>query len=71
MVEKRYRAAVERFDYIFDQLEQLKVQEMDSFEESNGAGVDFLDDNDDVEMHNDDNVMSEGMTKLEKLYKKI
>ena len=71
MVEKRYRAAVERFDYIFDQLEQLKVQEMDSFEESNGAGVDFLDDNNDVEMHNDDNVMSEGMTKLEKLYKKI
>ena len=71
MVEKKYRAAVERFEYIFDQLEQLKVQEMDRLEESNGAGVDFLDDDDDIEMDNDDNVMSEGMKKLDKLYKKF
>ena len=33
---------------------------MDRLEESNGAGADFLDDDDDdVEMDNDDNVMSE------------
>ena len=58
MGEKKYRAAIERFEYIFDQLEQLKVQEMDRLEESNG-GVGFLDNNDDLEMDNDDNVMSE------------
>ena len=72
MGEKKYRAAVERFEYIFDQLEQLKVQEMDRLDESNGTGVNFLDDDsDDVEMDNDDNVTSEGMKKLEKLYKRF
>ena len=72
MGEKKYRAAVERFEYIFDQLEQLKVQEVDRLEESNGTGVNFLDDdNDDVEMDNDDNVISEGMKKLDKLYKRF
>ena len=71
MGEKKYRAAVERFEYIFDQLEQLKVQEMDRLEESNLAADDFLDDDDDddVEMDNDDNVTSEGTKRLEKLYK--
>ena len=44
---------------------------MDRLEESNGAGVGFLDDDDDVEMDNDDNVMNEGMKRLEKLYKKF
>ena len=72
MGKKKYRAAVERFEYIFEQLEQLKVQEMDRLEEVNLAGVDFLDDDDDnMEMDNDDNVMSEGMKKLDKLYKKF
>ena len=72
MGEKKYRAAVERFEYIFDQLEQLKVQEMDRLEESNSAGVNFLDDdNDDVEMDNDDNVTSESMKKIDKLYKRF
>ena len=71
MGEKKYRAAVEGFEYIFDQLEQLKVQEMDRLEESNLARVDFLDDDDDVEMDNDGYVMSEGMKRLEKLYKKF
>ena len=58
---EKYRAAVERFEYIFDQLELLKVQEMDRLDESNLAGVGFLDDDDDVEMDNDDNVISEGI----------
>ena len=72
MGEKKYRAAVERFEYIFEQLEQLKVQKMDRLEEANLAGFDFLDDDDDnMEMDNDDNVMSEGMKKLDKLYKKF
>ena len=74
MGEKKYRAAVEQFEYIFEhvQSEQLKVQEMDRLEEANLAGVDFLDDDDDnMEMDNDDNVMSKGMKKLDKLYKKF
>ena len=72
MGEKKYRAAVERFEYIFDQLEQLKVQEMDRLEEANLAPGDFLDDDDDdVEMDNDDNVTIEGMKRLEKLYERF
>ena len=72
MCEKKYRAAVGRFEYIFHQLEQLKVQEMHRLEESNGAGVICLDDdNDDVEMDNDDNVMSQSMKKSDKLYKSL
>ena len=73
MGEKKYRAAVERFEYIFDQLEQLKVQEMDRLEEANLAAVNFLDDDDDddVEMDNDDNATNEGMKKLDKLYKRF
>ena len=70
--EKKYRAAVERFEYIFDQFEQLKVQETDRLEEGNLAADDFLDDdNDDVEMDNDDNVVSEGVKKLDKLDKRF
>ena len=43
---------------------------MNRLEESNGAGVGFLnDDDDDVEMDNDDNVMSEGMKRLENYIK--
>ena len=72
MGEKKYRVALERFEYIFDQLEQLKSQEMSRLEEANLAADDFLDDdNDDVEMDNDDNVTSEGMKKLDKLYKRF
>ena len=72
MGEKKYRAAVERFEYMFDQLEQLKAQEMDRLEEANFAADDFLDDNnDDVEMNNDDNATNEGMKKLDKLYKRF
>ena len=72
MGEKKYRATVERFEYIFDHLEQLKVQEMDHLEEANLAAANFLDDDDDdVEMDNDDNVTSEGMKRLEKLYKRF
>ena len=74
MGEKKYKAAVERFEYfeyIFDQLEQLKVQEMDHLEEANSAADNFLDDDDDVEMDNDDNVKSEGMKRLEELHKRF
>ena len=71
MGEKKYKAAVEQFEYIFDQLEQLKIQEMDRLEEWNLAEVDFLDDDDNVEMDNDDNATNKGMKKLDKLYEKF
>ena len=72
MAEKKYRAAAERFEYMFDQLEQLKVQEMDHLEKLDGPEVSFLDGDDDLEMDNDDdNVMSEGMKRLEKLHQKF
>ena len=45
---------------------------MDRLEEANLAVGNFLDDDDDdVEMNNDDNVTSEGMKRLEKLYKRF
>ena len=45
---------------------------MDRSEQSNEARIGFLDDDDDdVEMDNDDNVMSEGMKSSEKLYSKF
>ena len=72
MGEKKYKAAVEPFESIFDQLNQLKVHEMDRLEEANLAADNFLDDDDDnVEMDNDDKVTSDGMKRLEKLYKRI
>ena len=55
--EKKYRAAVECLNI---------------FSNSCNKQVDFLDDDDDdMEMDHDDNVMSEGMKKLDKLYKKF
>ena len=72
MGEKNYRAAIERFDYIFDQLEQLKIREMDRLEELNGAGIGFQDgDDNDMEMDNDNNATNKGMKKLDKLYKSL
>ena len=45
---------------------------LDCLEVSNGAGVDSLNgSDDDVEMDDDDNVVSEGMKRLEKLHKKF
>ena len=43
---------------------------MDNLDELNGPEVGFLND-DDVEIDNDDNIMSGGMKRLEKLYKKF
>ena len=47
MADKKYRAAVERYEYIFEQLEQLKVREMDRLQEN--MVDEFLDD-DNLEM---------------------
>ena len=63
MVKKKYEACVERFEYIFEQLKQLKVQEMDRLQ---GDGSD-----DDLEMDENGGVTSKRLKSLEKLFKKF
>ena len=63
MSDKKYRAAVERFEYIFEQLEQLKVQEMVRLQE------DMVDD--DLEMNENGGVSSKHLKSLENLFGKF
>ena len=68
MAKKKYAACVERYEYSFEQLEQLKVQEMDCLQENM---VDEFLDNDDLEMDENDGVTSKCMKLLENLYGKF
>ena len=74
MADKKYRAAVECYDYISEQLKQLKVQEMDCLQELNGDMVvsvaEFLD-NDDLEMCENGGVTSKHMKSIENLFGKF
>ena len=63
MAKKKYEACVERFEYIFEQLKQLKVQEMDRLQ---GDGSD-----DDLEMDENGGVTSKHLKSLENLFKKF
>ena len=63
MAKKKYEACVERFEYIFEQLKQLKVQEMDRLQ---GDGSD-----DDLEMDENGGVTSKRLKSLENLFKKF
>ena len=63
MAKKMYEACVERFEYIFEQLEHLKVQEMVSLQE------DLVDD--DLELDENGGVSSKRMKSLENLFKKF
>ena len=63
MVKKKYEACVERFQYIFEQLERLKYQEMDRLQ---GDGSD-----DDLEMDENGGVSSKRLKLLENLFKKF
>ena len=63
MAKKKYEACVERFEYIFEQLKQLKVQEMDRLQ---GDGSD-----DDLEMDENGGVTSTRLKSLENLFKKF
>ena len=65
MAHKKYRAAVERYEYIFEQLEQLKVQRMVRLQE------DIVNDDDDLEMNENGGVTSKRMKLLENLYGKF
>ena len=63
MAKKKYETCGERFEYIFEQLEQLKVQEMVSLQE------DMVDD--DLELDENGGVSSKHMKSLENLFKKF
>ena len=65
MAHKKYRAAVEHYEYIFEQLEQLKVQEMVCLQ------GDIVDDDDDLEMNENGGDTSKHMKLLENLYGKF
>ena len=67
MAKKKYEACLERYEYIFEQLEQLKVQEMDRLHED--MADEFLDD--DLEMDENGGVNSKHMKLLENLYGKF
>ena len=60
MADKKYRAGVECYEYIFEQLEQLKVQEMVRLQE------DMVDD--DLEMKENGSVNSKHMKSLGNLF---
>ena len=60
MAKKKYEVCVERYEYIFEQLEQLKVQEMMRLQE------DMLDD--DLEMDENGGVTSKRLKSLENLF---
>ena len=66
MAKKKYEACMECYEYIFEQLEQLKVQEMVRFQE------DIVDDDDsNSEMDENDGVISKHMKLLENLSRKF
>ena len=65
MAKKKYEACVERYEYIFEQLEQLNVQEMVRLEE------DMVDDDDDLEMDENGGLTIKHMKLLENLFGKF
>ena len=77
MADKKYRAAVEQFEYIFDQINDLMQMERDNLNEMNGdmevSVADFLDNagDDDLEMDENGGLSSKHMKSLENLYGKF
>ena len=77
MADKKYRAAVERFEYIFEQINFLMQMERNNLSEMNGdmavSVADFLDNagDDDLEMDEHRGLMSKHMKSLENLYGKF
>ena len=65
---KKYRAAVECYEYIFEQLEQLKVRDMDRLQED--MVDEFLDD-DDLEMDENGGVSNKRLKSLKNLFFKV
>ena len=77
MADKKYRAAVGRFEYIFEQINFLMQMERNNLSEMNGdmavSAADFLDNagDDDLEMDENGGLMSKHMKSLENLYGKF
>ena len=77
MTDKKYRAAVERFEYIFEQIDDLMCMEHHHLAEMNGDMVvsvaEFLDDagGDDLEMDENGGLTSKHMKSLESLFGKF
>ena len=72
MADKKYRAAVERFEYIFEQINDLMQMERDNLSEMNGDMVsvaEFFDNagDDDLEMDENGGLTSKHMKSLENL----
>ena len=77
MADKKYRAAVERFEYIFEQIDDLMHKEHHLLAEMNGdmvvSVVEFLDNagDDDLEMDKNGGLTSKHMKSLENLFGKL
>ena len=75
MADKKYMAAVERFEYIFEQIDDLMHMEHHHLAEMNGDMVvsvaEFLDNagDDDLEMDENGGLTSKHMKSLENLYR--
>ena len=73
MADKKYRAAVEKFEYIFEQIDNLMHMEHHHLAEMNGDMVvsvaEFLDNagDDDLEIDEDGGLTSKHMKSLESL----
>ena len=77
MTDKKYRATVERFEYIFEQINDLMQMERNNLSEMNGdvmvSIAEFLDNagDDDLEMDENGGLTSKHMKSLENLYGKF
>ena len=77
MADKKYRAAVERFEHIFEQINDLMQMERGNLSEMNGDMVvsvsDFLDNagDDDLEMDENGGLTSKHVKSLDNLYGKF
>ena len=75
MADNKYRAAVECYEYIFEQINDLMQMERDNLSEVNGDMVvsvaDFLDNAGDDDLEMDGGLTSKHMKSLENLYGKF
>ena len=77
MADKKYRAAVERYEYTFEQIDHLMQMERDHLSEMSGDMVvsvaEFLDNagDDDLEMDENGGVTSKYMKSLKNLFGKF
>ena len=75
MADKKYRAAVKRFEYIFEQTDELMQMESDHLSDMDGnmvTGANFLNGGDyDLELDENGGVSSKHMKSLKNLFEKF